>query len=63
MPKRYEQFKRECAAAGLEVTDYRGRNFYDGPAVRCDNIQEVLRHVTVECQYDNMGLGWIVYPR
>lgn len=61
--QRYKKFREECEEAGLEVEEYRGRNFYDGPAVRCDNIQEVIRATSVECQWDNMGKGWIVYPK
>lgn len=63
MTERYEQFKSDCEAAGLEVTAYRGRNFYDGPAVSCKDIQTVIRATLVDCQWDNLGLGWIVYPK
>lgn len=48
---------------GWEAEHYHGRNFYEGPAVRCDDKEEVFAFVSVACQYDNMGLGWIVYPR
>ena len=59
----YVKFRQECEEAGLEVEDYKGRFFYDGPAVRCKDIQEVIRATTVDCQWDNMGLDWIVYPK
>ena len=61
--QRYKTFREECEAAGLEVQDYRGRNFYDGPAVSCGDRQTVIRATTVDCQWDNLGKGWIVYPR
>jgi len=60
---RYQKFVKECEAAGLEVEHYNGRMYFKGPAVRCDDIQEVIRATTVDCQTDNMGLGWIVYPK
>jgi hypothetical protein len=28
-----------------------------------DDLQEALGVTTVHCQWDHMGLGWIVYPR
>ena len=61
--ERYETFRQECEENGLEVRDYKGRFFYDGPAVECDNIQEVIRATTVPVQYDNLGLGYVVYPK
>lgn len=61
--KRYEKFKREMEEAGLEVENYKGRFFWEGPAVRTDDLQEALAKTTVTCQWDNLGLGWIVYPR
>jgi hypothetical protein len=65
---RYEQFRRECEAAGIEVEHYRGRFFYEGPAVRTDEdgwptLQDVIRASTVPLQWDNLALDWIVYPR
>lgn len=58
----YAKFAMEAEEAGLEVERYRGRFFYDGPAVRADNASEVERYVSVPCQTDSMGLGVIVYP-
>ena len=59
----YEQFARDQEAAGHEVTHYQGRWFYEGPAVVVDDIQDAIRATSVKCQWDNLGLGWIVYPR
>jgi hypothetical protein len=65
---RYEQFQDECEAAGMEVEHYRGRFFYDGPAVRTDEdgwptLQDVIRATRVPLQWDNLAFDWIVYPR
>ncbi|MFH1690585.1 MAG: hypothetical protein ABIE42_10185 [Candidatus Eisenbacteria bacterium] len=60
--KKHQRFSDECAAAGLDVENYRGRCFYEGPAVRTDDRQAVIRATTVPLQWDNMGKGWIVYP-
>lgn len=80
------RFEGDMEAIGLEVQHYRGRFFWEGPAVvvRQDFDNERARelasvgmtpemplnkalnlvmHATqVEVQWDNMGLGWIVYP-
>ena len=56
------RFVEEATAAGLEVEHYRGRFFWQGPAVRVDDLQDGIRATTVPVQWDNMGLGWIVYP-
>lgn len=56
------QFVEDMEAAGLEVEHYHGRFFWQGPAVRVDDLQDAMRHTSVKLQYDNMGLGWIVYP-
>lgn len=59
----YEQFAREVEAAGHEVTHYKGRFFYEGPAVAVDDVQDAIRATNVTVQWDNLGKGWIVYPR
>lgn len=60
--ERYAQFRKDMESAGLEVKDYQGRYFYEGPSVRVDRLQDAMQHATVEVMYDNMGLGWVVYP-
>ncbi len=60
---KYEKFRKECEVAGLEVRHYRGRYFYEGPAVTTSDIQDVIRATKVKVQWDNMGLDWIVYPK
>lgn len=59
----FEQFRADMEEAGLEVEEYHGRFYYEGPAVRVDDLQDALSYTKVKCQWDNMGLGWIVYPR
>jgi hypothetical protein len=49
--------------AGLQVRRYRGRFHWEGPAVVVDDLQDALGVTTVHCQWDRMGLGWVVYPR
>lgn len=56
-------FASEAANAGLDVRRYQGRFGYDGPAVVADSVNEVIRHVSVPCQNDQMGRGVVVYPR
>lgn len=57
------RFVEDMEAAGLEPYHYRGRFFWEGPAVDVDNLQDALGATGVRCQWDNMGLGWVVYPR
>ncbi len=61
----FEQFCREVEAAGYTVKHYRGRWFYEGPAVsvESDEFQKMVRATTVELQKDELGkTGIIVYP-
>jgi hypothetical protein len=59
----HRQFVHDCRAAGYEVRHYRGRNFWEGPAVITDDADDVARATRVPVQQDNMGLGYVVYPR
>ena len=61
--KHATQFVADMQQADLEVEHYHGRFFWEGPAVRVDDLQDALRHTDVRCQWDNMGLGYIVYPK
>lgn len=56
-------FREDMANAGLEVIEYKGRYFYEGPAVIVSNIQEAIRATQVDVQWDNMGKDFVVYPR
>ena len=57
------RFVEDMEEAGLEVKNYRGRFYWEGPAVQVDDLQDALRATKVRCQWDNLGLGWIVYPQ
>lgn len=61
--QQYSQFVKDMNNAGLRVRHYNGRFFWEGPAVRCDDLQEVLSETKVPCQWDQMGKGYIVYPK
>ena len=56
------QFVDDMEEAGFEVEHYRGRGFWEGPAVRVDRVQDAYSETKVACQSDQMGLGYIVYP-
>ena len=59
------RFMRDMKRAGLKskMRYYQGRNFWTGPAVVVDDVQEALSHTAVKCQWDRMGKGSVVYPR
>ena len=56
------RFVEDMEEAGLDVRHYRGRFYWRGPAVVIDDLQDALGSTKVRCQWDNMGLGWVVYP-
>jgi hypothetical protein len=62
----HRKFAADMEAAGLAVRRYRGRNFYDGPAVDTDDehdLQDIIRATTVRVQTDQMGKrDLVVYP-
>ncbi|MDB5352694.1 MAG: hypothetical protein JWN86_3941 [Planctomycetota bacterium] len=49
----YRVFVRDMRAAGLVVTHYEGRFFYEGPAVSVDGIQDALSNTKVKCRWDS----------
>ena len=57
------QFVHDMNESGLDVTHYRGRFYWVGPAVVVDDLQDALGATKVRCQWDQMGQGWVVYPR
>ena len=64
--ERYEQFRNDMADAGFAVRDYDGRCFYHGPAVAVEDdaeMQDVIRATEIPVQHDDLGKGFIVYPR
>lgn len=59
-----KQFCRDMRyEASLDPYHYRGRFFWEGPAVNVDSLQDALSYTKVPCQYDSMGLGYVVYPK
>lgn len=65
--ERYATFTREIEAAGIDLdAQYHGRNHYDGPAAKChswDDAVEAIRATTGPVQWDNLGSGFVIYPR
>ena len=59
----FRQFIKDMEEEGLDTWYYRGRNFWSGPAVDVDDIQDALRATRVRCQWDNLGRGFVVYPK
>lgn len=59
----HRQFAIQCSREGFKVREYRGRNFYEGPAVVTDDIQKVIRITTMDCLWDGMGKEYVVYPK
>jgi hypothetical protein len=62
--ERHQQFTADMEAAGYEVRPYRGRDFYDGPAVIVEpnRLQDVIRAASIRVQWDNLGHDIVVYP-
>jgi hypothetical protein len=63
----YERFVKDMEKAGIEHRDeYHGRFYYVGPTVDCkdmDAVEDVIRATKVRLNRDQLGLGYIVYPR
>jgi len=63
---RYSVFRTDMIRADREIREYRGRNFFHGPAVDVgtfDEVQSMIRETTIPLQWDTLGKGFIVYPR
>ena len=56
-------FVHDMEAVGLEPFHYNGRYFWEGPAVSVDDLQDALGATRIKCQFDALGLGFVVYPR
>lgn len=70
LEKRYKEpqifaFVRDMLAAGLkdQILHYNGRNLYTGPAVTAELMSDVMSRTSVRCEWDQLGLGVIVYPK
>jgi hypothetical protein len=55
-------FVADMTRNGLRVRHYRGRFHWEGPAVEVDHPDDAVGLTDVELQWDQLGLGWIVYP-
>jgi hypothetical protein len=58
-----QRFMRDMKRAGIKMRYYRGRNFWHGPAVTVSSLQDALSNTKIPCQWDHMGLSYVVYPR
>jgi hypothetical protein len=47
----------------FEPEHYVGRFFYKGPSVVVDDVADATSKTNVKCQWDNLGLSYVVYPR
>lgn len=61
----YCKFVENFLDSEFELREYRGRFWYDGPAVVCGTgeLSEALVIAGVKCDRDNMGLDMIIYPK
>jgi hypothetical protein len=57
------RFVEDMTAAGLRTRHYRGRWYWEGPAVVVEDLQDALGATKVRCQWDNLARDWIVYPK
>lgn len=62
----HEKFVQDMNEAGYETKYYRGRFFYQGPAVKCeqDELQDIIRATRIVLQWDDLGrTGLVIYPK
>lgn len=57
-----KRFAQDMIDGGLEPYHYRGRHFWNGPAVNVDSVHDAMKETRVDCQFDALGLGFVVYP-
>jgi hypothetical protein len=57
------KFVQQMLKAGLWPFEYHGRFYWHGPAVTVDDIQDAMSVTKVRMQWDNLGRGWVVYPK
>jgi hypothetical protein len=58
-----KKFVEDMEDAGFAVEHYYGRFHWSGPSVTVDEYADAFSATTVKCQFDNMGAGYVVYPR
>jgi hypothetical protein len=59
----HKQFILDMEAVGFDVRLYHGRCFFHGPAVAVDDIGGAISKTSIECAWDDLGKGYIVYPK
>lgn len=62
----FVKFIRRAKKVGYKPYHYKGRFFFEGPAIDVDryklvDIEDVFKGIKV--QWDNLGLDFVVYPR
>jgi hypothetical protein len=58
----HKQFIKEVEEIGYEISLYHGRNFFHGPCIKGNDLQNMIRATSVQCNWDSLGLGFVVYP-
>jgi hypothetical protein len=63
----HEKFVEDMRVAGIVTVSYRGRFFWEGPAVRSDQengptLHDIIKRTTVPLQWDALNSDYIVYP-
>ena len=61
----HSKFVEDMEINGLDVTHYRGRNFYEGPCVNVSeahSLQDIIRLTDVELNWESLGLGLVIWP-
>jgi len=60
----HKKFIKDMEKAGLGelLRHYEGRYLWSGPGVEVSDISEAMSVTTIKCQWDNLGLDYIVYP-
>jgi hypothetical protein len=58
----YEKFCYDMENAGFDCKHYSGRFFYEGPSVTVDDISYAMSATDIPCNWDSMGLSYVVYP-
>jgi len=64
----YRKFVELLHREGFDVWHYRGRFFYNGPAVtvtweQMEHLKALLVGHGLRLQHDNLGLDWVLYPQ
>jgi hypothetical protein len=59
----HSRFAVDMERAGLGIRHYRRRFFWHGPAVVVSDRELAVSATDVACQWDQIGLDWIVYPQ